>query len=1322
MSALTTPAASGADLATDPSLIQDAESHRVETEVFNGYQCSSLSFGKPHPGHVVEAASLAAVNLPKATYPLDDSLPPAVIHKGKLSTLQLEGVMYACMRHQQLLPSGERAGFFLGDGAGVGKGRQIAGIVFDSYARGRKQHLWFSVSTDLRLDAERDLNDLGCFINVIDGCQELDRKTRALGLSKQHQEGVIFATYSTLVSGAGNAKSRLSQLVKWCGGVDFEGCLIFDECHKAKNLRDSLAAATVVKLQELLPRARVLYCSATGVTRVANMGYMVRLGLWGQGTSFATFEDFETTIQSNGLGAAEMLAMEMKAAGVYISRGLSYHDAEFTTDEASLSQRDIDMYDSAVKFWHELHSVFQRAAVLCRMTSKKVNAAYWGCHQRFYRQLCLSIKLPLVVSLARQALEAGQCVVIGLQSTGEASLNAALAQDAAPASFMSLAEEMVRTFIENNFPNGSALSQDDLDALEKESNPLGVGIACINKWNPHHTCTIYCRTRFGRGTAPQPTTILVEMKRQLLEKLVALKLPANPLDVLIDELGGPAHVAELTGRKFRVVREGDAVVLDNRFREMGSDGVNVAEKNQFMGGNKLVAIISDAASTGISLHADTRAKNTRRRVHITFELPWSADKAVQQLGRSHRSNQLHGPVYKLVSTELGGERRFASAVAKRLNSLGALTKGDRRAASGQDWSQFDVDTQYGFKGLKAMWNAVISTTFPESVTLASILAEVPRGRIFDEVCSRVSSLPALIQHLREARATMPSTAESSVKQFLNVLMGVPVVTQNLLFSTFCRFVEHVISVAKMEGRYSEGITDITGEELAYAAPVTKYANNIKCHSIRVDRGVPFSRAAEQFNEAPEGTAHFCVSKKPLFGMHHCLLAVQKPTAPSLFFITRPNTGRSPFEMADWDLFHKYKEVTQDEVEVFWDKTFEMTEFGCLHGSTCKANIAAKKARLQGRLATAPCTSGCRTSVVHILTGNIVHSWSRFANTLLSHAHLLSKDDRAMHIVRVAVNGKRIVGLRWPVQLLDEVARIVEPPRPKVPVDAVTPLPSSSELLAMFNKAMAREFQRLKGMGMGLSDAANRAQLAAEVELEGIRRQLAMKHAAETKAAAEKLAKEHKRLAALRDKPLACEPPTPVKQRLLARITKPPRTLRNYFQASPSPSSAPSIVLLDDSALEKEKPQASPSKSAMQAAVSMKAKVVSRSPTNQVKRTKPLAGQASLEPFTQARSASSGAIEVVTLEEDDDDDLVVAGGAQSLDSTCTQHEVGVCSLQANQENFRSSSAHKVGKRTSRQGASKVFTSSKKSKAKSARPQVSAMQSDCQEVEPDVIIIA
>ena len=105
------------------------------------------------------------------------------------------------------------------------------------------------------------------------------------------------------------------------------------------------------------------------------------------------------------------------------------------------------------------------------------------------------------------------------------------------------------------------------------------------------------------------------------------------------------------------------------------------------------------------------------------ELPWSADSAIQQLGRTHRSNEVCGVLYALVTSNLGGERRFSSACASRLQSLGALTKGDRRAATGSNFAQFDIDTKYGRIALRSMVDCVWKgTTALEREALAQLQA------------------------------------------------------------------------------------------------------------------------------------------------------------------------------------------------------------------------------------------------------------------------------------------------------------------------------------------------------------------------------------------------------------------------------------------------------------------------------------------------------------------------------------------------------------------------------------------------------------------------
>lgn len=78
---------------------------------------------------------------------------------------------------------------------------------------------------------------------------------------------------------------------------------MFDECHRAKNLcptgstKPTKTGVTVQKLQEELPKARVVYASATGASEPKNMAYMTRLGIWGAGTPFPKFADFINAVE-----------------------------------------------------------------------------------------------------------------------------------------------------------------------------------------------------------------------------------------------------------------------------------------------------------------------------------------------------------------------------------------------------------------------------------------------------------------------------------------------------------------------------------------------------------------------------------------------------------------------------------------------------------------------------------------------------------------------------------------------------------------------------------------------------------------------------------------------------------------------------------------------------------------------------------------------------------------------------------------------------------------------------------------------------------------
>uniref|UniRef100_A0A8C1XEL6 Protein strawberry notch homolog 2 n=1 Tax=Cyprinus carpio TaxID=7962 RepID=A0A8C1XEL6_CYPCA len=720
------------------------------------HMCAA-NIGISHPDIVVETNTLSSVPPPDITYTL--SIPDRTISSGLLSALQLEAIIYACQQHEVILQNGQRAGFLIGDGAGVGKGRTVAGIILENFLKGRKRALWFSVSNDLKYDAERDLKDINAPDIPVFALNKIKYGDTATS------EGVLFATYSALIGesqAGGQHRTRLKQILDWCK-PSFDGVIVFDECHKAKNATSTKMGKAVLDLQSKLPRARVVYASATGASEPKNMIYMSRLGIWGQGTPFKAFDDFLHAIEKRGVGAMEIVAMDMKVSGMYIARQLSFSGVSFRIEEITLDEQFKLVYNKAARLWAEALELFTRAADTLGLASRKsLWGQFWSSHQRFFKYLCIAGKVRRLVELAHTEMQHGKCIVIGLQSTGEARTREVLDEN----------DGHLDRFV---------------SAAESISDSAEV-ILCVF------------------------SAKLEELKLRLLGRIAELgkELPLNTLDELIDRFGGPEKVSEMTGRKGRVVRRPDGSVRYETRAEQGMniDHVNIREKERFMTGEKLIAIISEAASSGISLQADKRVQNRRRRVHMTLELPWSADRAIQQFGRTHRSNQVTAPEYIFLISELAGERRFASIVAKRLESLGALTHGDRRATESRDLSQYNFENKVG------------------------AYSPLSKGMIDVGI------------FCKEPRLGLNTEKDCTITKFLNRILGLEVYQQNSLFQYFTDNFEYLINKDKKEGKYDMGILDLApgNDEIheetqeKFLTPGNPQEGQVILYKVRVRKG------------------------------------------------------------------------------------------------------------------------------------------------------------------------------------------------------------------------------------------------------------------------------------------------------------------------------------------------------------------------------------------------------------------------------------------------------------------------------------------------------
>jgi hypothetical protein len=934
------------------------------TTLFVPYSPAKLKGGQPHPAQIVEAASMASVSPPNITY--RPHLPVEIVTEGRLSQIQLERVIYAGQRHEQRLATGARSAYYVGDGTGFGKGRVLAGIIIDNWFQGRRRTIWFSVNNDLLESTRRDLRDLGIDIPL---AQINDYGVKDEILLK---EGVMFSSYSSLIASAKTGERRFDQIARWLGR---EPLVLFDEAHKSKNAvaggrgEPTQTGQAVIDLQDHMrhPEYRVVYSSATGATDVRNMAYMTRLGLWGPQTSFPSFDEFLSEIDSGGVGAMEMVSRDMKALGMYGSASISFgvdpksnKAVEYRERVHRLTPAQRKMYNAAALAWRVILQNIDRALAITNASRRARGLAlnkFWGDHQRFFRQVICSFKVPSVIAEAESALAVGKSAVISLVGTGEAKTREQILRIAEEGGSLEDLDfsprEIIAAMVERGFP--TLLYRDQTDPVSGRTIPV---LATDESGDP-----IQSRQA-------------LKMKQELLDKLSALHVPENPLDQLVSHFG-ETNVAEITGRTRRLIRGPRTGKIEYKRRAaegVAMNRVNVHQMEQFQSGRCRVAIISDAGSLGISLHASNRAANRERRVHITLELGWSADKQMQCFGRTHRSDQAEPPEYVLLSTELGGEKRFSSTIARRLSSLGALTKGDRGAVDNADWGRNNFETQEGKSALGLLYKRIL-----QGVTVPGL--EDPRQTLRD------IGLLVFVDGTEKIR----KEDERNVPRFLNRILALEVEPQNSLFDYFADLFDQTVRYAKATGTFDEGITDIKALAIRVAKPPSVVHRDrvtgaeTVLYSLEVDQPsdkVSFDRA-DRLRESNHGAFLEHQSR----GDFVLALPSGRHTDTSdgstfqTFSIWKPGAPRSSY-IREKDLNMKYRPVRPEAAKKWWESEYLRVP-------------------------------DIDTREVRMIAGAIIPLWQR----------LKTKDDARLRVVRVStVDGQRIVGVDIPRSQVTRVLR------------------------------------------------------------------------------------------------------------------------------------------------------------------------------------------------------------------------------------------------------------------------------------------------------------
>jgi hypothetical protein len=420
---------------------------------------------------------------------------------------------------------------------------------------------------------------------------------------------------------------------------------------------------------------------------------------------------------------------------------------------------------------------------LNRQAKSAARSAFESTKQRFFGHLLTSMKTPTLIRSIESDLEAGHAAVIQIVSTGEALMERRLSEipteewndisvDVTP-------REYVGSYLQHSFP---------VQLYEPFTDGEG---------------NLSSRPVFRDGQ-PVECREAVARRDEMLEQLGSLPPVPGALDQIVQRFGTDV-VAEVTGRSRRIVRKGEGVsarlAVENR-----APSANLSETSAFMDDQKRILVFSDAGGTGRSYHAELSARNQRLRVHYLLEPGWKADAAIQGLGRTNRTNQAQPPLFRPIATDVKAEKRFLSTIARRLDTLGAITRGQRQTGGqGLFRPEDNLESAYARDALRQLYLLIV------------------RGKVDGCSLERFESATGLkLMDSTGIKDELPP-----ITTFLNRLLALTIELQGILFSAFEQLLQARIDGAIASGTYDMGLETlkaesfiVTGRQVIHTHPGT----------------------------------------------------------------------------------------------------------------------------------------------------------------------------------------------------------------------------------------------------------------------------------------------------------------------------------------------------------------------------------------------------------------------------------------------------------------------------------------------------------------------